>query len=925
VEELDASISARLATVMRASGISELNPVEMKALPAILAGRNVLIVAPTGWGKTEAAMVPVLSSYLEERSGGISILYVTPLRALNRDIVKRLSSLGEALGISVGVRHGDTPSAERRRQALSPPEILVTTPETLQALLAGGRMRRHLSSVKCVVVDEVHSILGGKRGAQLAVALERLSLVAGEFQRIGLSATVENPRDAGRLICGDRPFEIQISKPPKEYRVSIEYPVPRAGDLELVDDLFSSPEAAARIRRIGELVRSHRSVLIFSNARTLVELLGHRLSKTLEAGVHHSSVSQEERRAMEDAFKDGRLPALVCTSTMELGIDVGFVDFVVQYLSPMTVSSFVQRFGRSGHGMGRVSEGAIICTNGEQVLESIAIARLFLEGRIERVDVQRNALDVLAHQLAGLAMDGLDLTVREAFEIIRRSFPYEGLDFEEFLEVVRFMEALGNLGEARGRLVKTGSTRRYYYENMSMIPDERRYPVVDSSSGGLIGTLGEEFVALHLSTGLDIICGGRVWRVLELREDGSVLVAPSTQGLGAIPGWDGELPPIPREVAERVAHLTRQMDLLGEGIEVDDEALAVVEEEISVARAEGVLPDPDEIVLEVFDRFLVLHDNLGTKINRTLLFLLRGLFEARGVHKVTGQCDAYRVMVEFDELADIRRVKEAFSRLVSMKDGEVDELLDSEVRVRSPFVLKHISARFGAIPRGIHLFDPRGKNLAERFRDTPIYKEALREGKREKLDVKGVKAILGGLLEGRMKARFVIRSPEDGLTQRAGIIVRRFSVLPELGVGTSRGEVHKVRDSILRKRMEVRCFECGEGGKVALRELDDSPRCPKCGSRFLTMPSGAEERLVLRMRASGQELKDRQVLSRLKWKADLLAIYGRRAAMALSIRGIGPQTASRILSRMYEDEDQFVAELLKAKGKYEATHQYWAA
>ncbi len=911
------------------SGLPSLNDVQKRAVPAILAGKNLLIVAPTGCGKTEAAMLPILSRYLQSRGKGISILYITPLRALGRDMVRRLSAWAQALGISVDVRHGDTSPATRRKQARYPPELMVTTPETLQALLAGTAMRKHLAGVRWVVVDEVHAILTSKRGVQLAVGLERLRLLCREgFQIIGLSATLAEPEEAARLICGLQPREIQVPPLAKEYQFRVEYPQPHPGDLDLADDLFSSPEAAARVRRIKELVEAHRSVLVFANARTLVEMLGYRLSKIMQAGVHHGSISREERSAMEDSFKRGELRALVCTSTLELGIDVGFVDFVVQYLSPMAVSSLVQRFGRSGHRPGERSQGSIICTTAEQVLESIAIARLFIDGRLESPRPHEKALDVLAHQVAGLLMDGLNPRPNEAYELIRRAHPYRKLTYSEFLDVVHFMESLGILSESAGHLRRTSATSRYYFENLSMIPDERRYPIMDLSSGSVVGNLGEEFVALYCRVGLDFICRGRVWRIVKLGNDGVVTVSPSEYNLGAIPGWDGELPPVAREVAQRTALLRRRMDLLEPSVAVDDEAMALVEEELEIEKADGLVPDPGELAFEIFDRFLVVHCCYGTNINRTLILVLRQLFAEGAMGEREGpdlvaNSDAYRIMIDFGRKPLLARMERVARRLADLRAEDVEALVRRQIEQSYPFSLKHIAARFGVIPRGIHLFDARSRDLENRLRGTPAYEEGIREGMVERLDVQGTAELVSALSQGEVVIRCFERSVEEGPTICARRILERYAAMPELGSGTSREETRRIRNRLLRRTVRVRCFDCGEERRTRIGDLEERPECLSCGSRFLTLPSGVEERLALEIKVSGGRAQNREMMSKLKRKADLVAIYGRKAILALEVRGIGPQTASKILSRMHEDEAEFIADLVRASGKYEVTRPYW--
>ncbi|MEM3823695.1 MAG: DEAD/DEAH box helicase, partial [Candidatus Bathyarchaeia archaeon] len=346
---------------------------QVMAIPPIFAGENVLLIAPTGTGKTEAVLLPIFSKLMQqEKKDGIIIVYVTPLRALNRDLLKRLSFWANHLGISIEVRHGDTELRLRRRQAISPPQMLVTTPETLQAILPGTCMRKHLSHVQFVVVDEVHELASSKRGAQLTIALERLYEVVGrEFQRVGLSATVGNPREVAKFIAGtNRSVRVVQALLPKGYRYYVENPAPTEADYDLAGKLQTSPEAAARIRRIAELVDAHKSTLIFVNSRPNAEMLGYKFSQLgrMDIAVHHGSISKEERIQIEDDFKAGVLKAIICTSTLELGIDIGDVDLVIQYLSPRQVSSLIQRVGRSGHRLDMLSEGVIVTAFSDDTL-----------------------------------------------------------------------------------------------------------------------------------------------------------------------------------------------------------------------------------------------------------------------------------------------------------------------------------------------------------------------------------------------------------------------------------------------------------------------------------------------------------------------------------------------------------------------------
>lgn len=288
------------------------------------------------------------------------------------------------LGIEIGVRHGDTSRGERRKQAAKPPDMLITTPETLQAILPHKGMRRHLRAVRWVVVDEIHEVASSKRGAQLAVGLERLEGVAKTLQRIGLSATIGRPEEMASFLGGGRPVSVVVVEAEKSYRYRVEYPTPRDEDFDLADELDITPRTASRLRRIKELVESHRSTLIFVQGRGQAETLGNRLWKVdplIE--IHHGSLSRGERHLIEDRFKKGELRGIVCTYTLQLGIDIGLVDLSIQFMSPRRVETLIQRVGRSGHRLGLRSEGLIISTYREDALESIAAVKRAEGGELE--------------------------------------------------------------------------------------------------------------------------------------------------------------------------------------------------------------------------------------------------------------------------------------------------------------------------------------------------------------------------------------------------------------------------------------------------------------------------------------------------------------------------------------------------------------
>src|SRR6059036_1982106 len=565
-QEAFALLSSPLKGLLEETGISKPTPPQVEAIPLIAQGDNVLIIAPTGSGKTEAALLPLIDAMIRNPDRqGISLIYVTPLRALNRDLLKRLQSWSSKLGFSVEVRHGDTPAKERRRMAIKPPDLLITTPETLQAVLPGKRMRDHLRHVKSVVVDEIHELAGDRRGVQLTVGLERLrEICVNGFQRIGLSATVGNPEEIALFLGGNQPVKTVQIPLNKLTRYKVEYPAPGEEDRDLARRLYTTPEAAARLTLVDDLVEAHDSTLIFVNSRVNAELLGSKFNMMdRKIMVHHGSLPREERVRAEEAFKGGEIKGLVCTSTLELGIDIGSVDLVVQYMSPRQVNSLVQRVGRSGHTLARTSEGVLVAVSTEDMLESVAVIELARKGELEPTRIHVGALDVLAHQIAGFLMDSDgSIPLGELNRVLRRAYPYAKLDDAQLESVLVFMRKMGFLKRDNDMLYRTSRTRTYYFENLSMIPDERRYLVVNLTNQQSVGILGEEFMVEQARIGLNFIIKGRVWQMKQITDDGKVYVLPVNDPTAAIPGWDGQILPVPGALAVRVGEYRKQIDRL---------------------------------------------------------------------------------------------------------------------------------------------------------------------------------------------------------------------------------------------------------------------------------------------------------------------------------------------------------------------------
>src|SRR3989338_235618 len=419
--------------------------VQELSIPKVLEGKNLLIIANTGLGKTEACILPILDKLVSQPHKPISFLYITPLRSLNRNLLDRILWWCNQLDLEVSVRHGDTTTYERSQQVENTPDVLISTPETLQSMIVGSRMREHLANIRYLVIDEVHELVPSKRGVQLSVGLERLKELISSSghakpQIIGLSATIGSPKEVAEFIGAEEVVDVAKTR---EAKIFVESPNPTAADKKTGHSLNLLPETTARLQLISNLIKDKESVIIFTNTRESAEVLSSRmkiLGSSLET--HHSSLSKDVRIDVERGFKEKEIHALVATSSLELGIDIGSIDFIVQYMSPRQVTKLLQRLGRSGHSVSKKSDGVIVASDTDDCFESAAIAKLALEHKIEPTKIYTQSLDVLAHQIIGLTLEYYEIEIKKAYEIIKRAYPFRDLSEIEFLDVCDFLNRL---------------------------------------------------------------------------------------------------------------------------------------------------------------------------------------------------------------------------------------------------------------------------------------------------------------------------------------------------------------------------------------------------------------------------------------------------------------------------------------------------
>jgi ATP-dependent Lhr-like helicase len=907
---------------------------QRRAIPPLASGRNTLVIAPTGTGKTETAMLPVLSAISErEPIHGIQALYVTPLRALNRDMRERLDWWGEVLDIEVDVRHGDTTDYQRSKQAEDPPDVLVTTPETLQAMFTGKKLRRALEDIEHVVVDEVHELAASKRGAQLAIGLEHLREYAGAFQRVGLSATVGDPEEVGRFLTGDRDCALIEVAAGSELDVQVVEPEVTSADETLASELVTDAAVASQVRYIDQLVADHDSTLVFVNTRTTAEGLGSRLREYgTDIAVHHGSLSKEARIEVEDRLKAGEIDALICTSSMELGIDVGSIDHVVQYQSPREVARLLQRVGRAGHESGAVSSGTVVTTRPDDTFEALAIAAMAAEGVVEDTAIHHGSLDTVANQIAGILMGAGEISARGCFELVRRAYPYRDLDEETFKSVVRELSEnrILWLDEEHDRLEKSRGTWEYFYQNLSMIPDEQNFRVVDMASGRTVGTLSERFVVNFASPGEVFIQGGDMWRITTVDEDDEqVKVTPVENPGGEVPSWSGQEIPVPYDVAQRVGRMRREV---GEALDAGRAPQAVARGMAKryptnahtarqalrpIVRQEAPMPTDETLLVEGYGREIVLNTCLGHTANETLGRLLSALVGQRTGSSVGLETDPYRVELEVPSgiyLGDV------VDLLFETDPDHVEPLIELSLKNSDAlkYTLAQVAAKFGALKnwKGGRGF---GRDrLLEALRDTPVYDEALRETLHVDLDVDRIANVLERIRRREIAVETVGERTPVGLSGRSS---GQELLSPE---NADASVIETVRERIQGDRMLLFCLHCQDWEtKRQVKRIDDTPRCPLCGSTRIAALNPWADEVVTAVAADDRDPEQERMTERAFKAGSLVQGHGKKAVIALAARGVGPQNAARIINNHRRDEDDFYRDILAREREYARTNAFW--
>ena len=824
-----------------AAAFAEPTPAQVGAWPAIASGEHVLLSAPTGSGKTLAAFLWALDRLAADASIGASagqapitappplphsnrmrrtrVVYISPLKALSYDIERNLRAPLKGIGadVSVAIRTGDTPQRERQRMLKEPPDILITTPESLYLMLT-SRARETLRSAEWVIVDEVHAVAATKRGAHLALTLERLDALVREAdhpepQRIGLSATQTPLEEVARFLVGPRrKCRIVDASAPKPLDVKVHVPVESMVDLNGKvhgdsDQPLHGSIWPAIYPELLRLIRAHRSTIVFVNNRRSAERLALRLNELAAAedeaasdgvasdqegprGVgegsqlvspreiaraHHGSLAREERLVVEELLKAGEIPCIVATSSLELGIDMGAVDLVLQVESPKSVAAGLQRIGRAGHGVGEVSRGRIFPKFRADLLECAVLVRRMREGAIEPTVVPRNPLDVLAQQIVAMAAAEEELAVEELYARVTRTHSYAELprrQLEGVLDMLDGRYPSAEFGELRPRIVwdrlagtirPRRGARALAVANAGTIPDRGLY-LVTLPDGRRVGELDEEMV-YEARPGQVFLLGASAWRIEEIGRD-RVIVTPAPGAPGTVPFWKGDGVGRPKELGAAIGAFARwaveqPAEVLEREYDLDPRAARNLVEYLREQQAATrVLPSDRTVVVERFrdeigDWRLCVLSPYGGRIHAAWgLALSARIRERLGLEADAIWSDDGIVvhLPDTDELSGAEAVE-----LAMIEPDELEDLVVAELSGSALFGarFREAASRALLIPRAYPgkrtpLWQQRLKaqtllEVARRYGDFPIVLEAYRECLRDVLDLPGLAELLSGL------------------------------------------------------------------------------------------------------------------------------------------------------------------------------------
>ncbi len=912
-------IERQIIESFKDEGFQNLTKIQSISIPVIARMKNCLLVAPTGSGKTEASIIPIFSLLENDRDNKINltdnnaiiVLYITPLRALNNDVLRRIINYAKKRNLDAQIRHGDTTRTARQKLIIKPPHILITTPESLGIILTHEKLKSYLKHLRWVIVDEIHELIGNERGTHLTVSLERLENISSHnVVRIGLSATVGNLKDAANFISGtNRKCAILVDNTIRKYDIDVKY---------LKGSISNVAKFVIKYLKDNKICGS---ILLFTNTRDEAEYIGTTIRNLndIPIEVHHGSLSRETREETEIKLREGLTSIVVCTSSLELGLDIGSVELVIHYGSSKQVSKLVQRIGRSRHVNFKSAKGLIIASSGDDELECLSIINRMKKRSIEIQDPHTDALDVVSHHLIGFVISTSEpKKLDEVYQIITRAYPFRSLSFSDIEQCAVLLDSFkiikyDPINKTYARRIKS---YKYYFENISTIPNIVKFEVMDVIRKKRIGTLDQQFIGEFGERGNVFILKGTQWRIVSV--DDNKLQVNVEQVFGSpinIPHWIGEMIPVDYETAVEVGKLRNKV--------LNDSNIKVESEIKNTLQKIPIIPDSKNIVLEsVINRnAVVVHSTFGTKINNTLSSLFSTFLASYVGHLVETKSDPYRIL-----LSSSVRLSRINIEKIFYDEYDVEAILITSLSntYNLNWRVWMVSKKFGLVDKNA-IYDKRlARFIYERYSKTPISKESIRELIHDKYDVESTQEILRKIRNREITIHWLDLSLFSPLAQS---IIEHHSKSSSSPLSIERGVLELIKERLDKTKHRLICIRCGKWERlVETREIMESISCKVCGSRLITTTFSSDYELskIILNKLKGSEINPEQNHKfERAWKtASLINNFGKKALTVLSGYGIGVETAARIL-RNYVDDENLYKNIYDAERQYVTTRGFW--
>ncbi len=912
-------IERQIIESFKDEGFQNLTKIQSISIPVIARMKNCLLVAPTGSGKTEASIIPIFSLLENDRDNKINltdnnaiiVLYITPLRALNNDVLRRIINYAKKRNLDAQIRHGDTTRTARQKLIIKPPHILITTPESLGIILTHEKLKSYLKHLRWVIVDEIHELIGNERGTHLTVSLERLENISSHnVVRIGLSATVGNLKDAANFISGtNRKCAILVDNTIRKYDIDVKY---------LKGSISNVAKFVIKYLKDNKICGS---ILLFTNTRDEAEYIGTTIRNLndIPIEVHHGSLSRETREETEIKLREGLTSIVVCTSSLELGLDIGSVELVIHYGSSKQVSKLIQRIGRSRHVNFKSAKGLIIASSGDDELECLSIINRMKKRSIEIQNPHTDALDVVSHHLIGFVISTSEpKKLDEVYQIITRAYPFRSLSFSDIEQCAVLLDSFkiikyDPINKTYARRIKS---YKYYFENISTIPNIVKFEVMDVIRKKRIGTLDQQFIGEFGERGNVFILKGTQWRIVSV--DDNKLQVNVEQVFGSpinIPHWIGEMIPVDYETAVEVGKLRNKV--------LNDSNIKVESEIKNTLQKIPIIPDSKNIVLEsVINRnAVVVHSTFGTKINNTLSSLFSTFLASYVGHLVETKSDPYRIL-----LSSSVRLSRINIEKIFYDEYDVEAILITSLSntYNLNWRVWMVSKKFGLVDKNA-IYDKRlARFIYERYSKTPISKESIRELIHDKYDVESTQEILRKIRNREITIHWLDLSLFSPLAQS---IIEHHSKSSSSPLSIERGVLELIKERLDKTKHRLICIRCGKWERlVETREIMEAISCKVCGSRLITTTFSSDYELskIILNKLKGSEINPEQNHKfERAWKtASLINNFGKKALTVLSGYGIGVETAARIL-RNYVDDENLYKNIYDAERQYVTTRGFW--